>query len=425
MSSFSSWKEESVRQAVAQGKLNEEESPLVMMYNLDQFKNMLKGAKDAFPSNFLHTIAVKANPVLSFLKLVCAEDMGVETASAGELHIALNAGFSPKRIVFDSPAKTKAELKLALEKGIYLNIDNFQEFDRVKELLATGQYKDTLIGIRVNPQVGGGKIEALSTATATSKFGIPTEYLDKLYELYLSHEWLNGIHVHVGSQGCPLDLIAQGIRKVVDIALKVNEERPGQIKYIDIGGGLPVNFDTEEVSPTFTEYSAVLQKHIPELFQSTNFTVLTEFGRTYNAKVAIVAAKVEYTKISGGRGIAVIQGGADLFVRTIYLPEKWPLRVHVLDSTGKPKPDTPDTVLWDIAGPCCFAGDIVAHRRPLPKIEPGDIIVVHDTGAYYYSSFSHYNCRQAPPIYGYEAAVPKLTVMKKGETLDDTLRFFS
>jgi len=417
------WKEEAVRQALAQGKLNEE-NPLVMLYNLDAFKSALSNAKKVFPSNFIHTVAAKANPVLSFLKLVCAEDMGVETASGGELHIALEAGFDSKRIVFDSPAKTRAELKLALEKGIYLNIDNFQEFDRVKQLISTGNYKDTLIGIRVNPQVGGGKIEAMSTATATSKFGIPTEYLDKLYELYYSNSWLNGIHVHVGSQGCPLDLIAQGIRKVVDIALKINQERPGQIKYIDIGGGLPVNFDSEETSPTFEEYAAVLKKHIPELFAPT-FTVLTEFGRTYNAKVGIAAATVEYTKISGGRGIAVIQGGADLFVRTVYLPEKWPLRVHVLDANGKPKPDTPDSVVWDIAGPCCFAGDIIAHRRPLPKIEPGDIIVVHDIGAYYYSSFSHYNCRQAPAIYGYGESAAKLTLMRRGETLEDTLRFFS
>lgn len=117
-------------------------------------------------------------------------------------------------------------------------------------------------------------------------------------------------------------MIAQGIKKVVDIALEINQHRAGQIKYIDIGGGygccihnyyekkrfqlhkyccpylsysglltvylifnrLPVNFATEEVSPTFVEYSAVLKQHIPVLF-TDEFTVLTEFGRTYNAKV--------------------------------------------------------------------------------------------------------------------------------------------
>lgn len=98
---------------------------------------------------------------------------------------------------------------------------------------------------------------------------------------------------------------------------------------------LPVNFGTEEVTPTFQEYATVLKAQIPEIFDST-FTVLTEFGRAYNAKailisltlsirfsliyipqVGIVAAKVEYTKLSGGRGIAVIQGGADLFLRTV------------------------------------------------------------------------------------------------------------
>jgi diaminopimelate decarboxylase len=419
------WKEKAVRQCISEGILGEDH-PLVMLYSLDKFKEALNQAIEAFPPHFLHTAAVKANPVMSFLSRVKDMGMGVETASPGELHIALATGFDSKKIVFDSPAKTKAELKLALEKGIYLNIDNFQEFERVKQLMAAGDYKNTLIGIRVNPQVGGGAIEALSTATTTSKFGIPTEYMDKLVQLYLDFPWLNGIHVHVGSQGCPLPLIAQGIQKVVQIALDINKERPNQIKYIDIGGGLPVNFGSEEFTPTFKEYADELKKHVPELFApDCKFTVLTEFGRAYNAKAGIVAAKVEYTKHSGGRGIAVIQGGADLFVRTIYNPEKWPLRVQVADAKGTLKKDEPDEVVWDIAGPCCFAGDIVAHKRVLPKIEQDDIIVIHDTGAYYYSSFSLYNCRQAPVIYGYEEGKDKLVLMRKGETIQDTLQFFN
>jgi len=307
---------------------------------------------------------------------------------------------------------------------VYLNLDNFQEFERVKKLMETGAYKDTNIGIRINPQVGGGAIEALSTATATSKFGIPTEYLPQILDLYSQHSWLNGVHVHVGSQGCPLPLIAQGIRKAVDLALTINRNRPGQITYIDIGGGLPVNFDSEAMTPTFGEYASVLKQHLPELF-TNEFIVLTEFGRTYNAKVGVVAAKVEYTKMSGGRGIAVIQAGADLFLRTIWAPEKWPLRITLLNEAGDFKEEENDKVVWDIAGPCCFSGDIVAHRRAIPPVVPGDIVLVHDTGAYYFSSFSHYNCRQAPPIYGFEGGAANLKVMKKGETVEDTIRFFS
>jgi len=189
------------------------------------------------------------------------------------LRLALEAGVSPQKIVFDSPAKTISELKLALEKGIYLNLDNFQEFERIKKLMETGQYKNTSIGIRINPQVGGGAIEALSTATATSKFGIPTEYLPQILDAYKEYSWLNGVHVHVGSQGCPLDLIAQGIRRAVDLALSINQTRAGQIKYIDIGGGLPVNFDTDEMNPTFEHYATVLRRHIPELF-TDEFVVL-------------------------------------------------------------------------------------------------------------------------------------------------------
>src|SRR6185437_17010242 len=94
---------------------------------------------------------------------------------------------------------------------------------------------------------------------------------------------------------------------------------------------------------------------------------------------------VEYTKEVGGRRIAITHAGAQVATRTIFMPEAWPLRVQAFDAAGAPKP-TSEVFSYDVAGPCCFAGDLLARDRPLPALDPGDIVAVLDTGAYYASN---------------------------------------
>ena len=94
--------------------------------------------------------------------------------------------------------------------------------------------------------------------------------------------------------------------------------------------------------------------------------------------------------------------GAQVAARTVYQPEVWPLRISALDGEGRPKHDT--LVAQDIAGPCCFAGDILAHHRTLPLLEPDDHVLIHDTGGYYFSSPYIYN--SLPPIDAFSVTGP-------------------
>ena len=135
-----------------------------------------------------------------------------------------------------------------------------------------------------------------------------------------------------------------------------------------------------------------------------------------------MASRVEYTKIAGGRSIAVIHAGADLFVRAAYAPQHWHHRVSVFDAGGSPKGGALSP--WDVAGPLCFSGDLVARERLLPPIEPGDIVVVHDAGAYTLSMWSRYNSRRAPAVHGFEGETPRLRLLKRAETEDEVRRFW-
>ncbi|MFF3411218.1 diaminopimelate decarboxylase [Streptomyces sp. NPDC002742] len=395
-------RERILRAAVQERLLEPETALLAGFVDLDGVGETVTSLHRAFRDfpQVLHAFAAKANCLVPVLEELRRNGMGCEVASAGELAQALEAGFEPEHIVFDSPAKTRAELDRALSLGIAVNADSFQELSRLDEILATRRSRSR-IGVRVNPQIGGGSITAMSTATTTSKFGIPLQdegNRQRLLRTYQDRPWLTWVHTHIGSQGCPPDLIAQGIAKAVDFAEEINT-RLGrrQVTGIDIGGGLPVNFDTDETTPGFDTYVGHLREHAPALFSGT-YEIVTEFGRSVLAKNGFTAAYVEYTKTAGGRPVAITHAGAQVATRTVFAPDAWPLRIEAHDPDGRAKHGPP--VPQDIAGPCCFAGDLLARDRALPLLDAGDLVVVPDTGAYYFSTPFHYNSLPEPAVHG-------------------------
>ncbi|GDY54242.1 hypothetical protein SVIO_048650 [Streptomyces violaceusniger] len=162
---------------------------------------------------------------------------------------------------------------------------------------------------------------------------------------------------------------------------------------------------------------------MPGLFDG-RYKLVTEFGRSLLAKSGLVLARVEYAKSAGGRPIAVTHAGAQLATRTVFAPEAWPLRVLAYDAEGRPKPETGDgPVPQDIAGPCCFAGDLVARDRALPELAAGDLVALLDTGAYYFSNHFAYNSLPRPGIYGFDATSAdgdvRFATVREPQTVDE------
>ena len=395
--------------------------------DLDKLQQTVKDAYAAFPDNFYHTFAVKANALVSVLKSLKEFGMGAEVASPGELKIALTAGYSTDTIIFDSPAKTLADLRTCIENNISINIDNLQELARIDELMLEFPATKSIIGFRVNPQIGSGKISSTSTATATSKFGYAladSNNRQQLVEIYKARPWLKSIHTHTGSQGCELELMAKGVAEITDLAEEINNFiGHQQVERLDIGGGLPVNFASEETSPTFKEYADVLAEKVPLLF-TNKYQVKTEFGRAIAAKNGVIITRVEYTKNSGGRHIATTHAGAQIMTRTAFLPKSWPLRVTGFLASGEERTaQISDVVATDVAGPCCFAGDLICVDQQLPKLEVNDYVMVHDTGGYYFSNHFDYNSLPRVGVYAVSGDDDNLSIecIRKADTVEDVL----
>lgn len=393
-----------LRAAVGQGLVSPDE-PVVGLLDVEGITRSVAALRDAFATpgvSVTHTFAVKAASLVPVLALLGECGLGAEVASPGETALALAAGIPAGRIVLDSPAKTPAELREALALGVAVNADNPQELDRLDALRAADPAPRAPIGLRVNPQVGGGSIDAMSTATATSKFGVALRdpgAEEWVLRAYAERPWMDRLHTHTGSQGVPPELMAAGVRAVYELAERINAAAGRrQVTVLDIGGGLPVNFGSDATAPSFAAYADVLRAQVPGLFDG-RYALVTEFGRALLAKNGTVLARVEYAKTAGGRPIAVTHAGAQVATRTVFAPEAWPLRVLALDAWGREKEGEP--VVQDVAGPCCFAGDLVARGRPLPLLAPGDHVALLDTGAYYFSTHFAYNSLPRPAVHGY------------------------
>ncbi|WP_329132598.1 diaminopimelate decarboxylase [Streptomyces sp. NBC_01476] len=397
-------RERALRAAVEQGLVSEGE-PVVGLLDVTGIEHATTALQAAFATpgvEITHTFAVKAASLVPVLALLGACGLGAEVASPGELALARAAGIPAGRTVLDSPAKTVSELRQALVLGVAVNADNPQELARIDALRTAVPGTAAPVGLRVNPQVGGGTIGAMSTATATSKFGVALRdpgAEEWVLRAYAERPWLNRLHTHTGSQGVPLDLMAAGVRAAYELAERINQAAGRQqITVLDIGGGLPVNFGSDETTPAFADYAGLLRREIPGLFDG-RYGLVTEFGRSLLAKNGSVLARVEYAKSAGGRPIAVTHAGAQVATRTVFVPDAWPLRVLALDEKGRPKDGDP--VVQDVAGPCCFAGDLVAKGRPLPLLAAGDHVALLDTGAYYFSNHFAYNSLPRPAVWGY------------------------
>ena len=413
------------RRALAQPGLVDSGDTSLVFYDMERLQERLADVTAAFPPATLHAVAIKANPIPAILKRLVEWGSGLEAASLPELHLALNAGCRPERIVFDSPAKTMDELRFALSAGVNINADSLEEIGRIASVKAESPEKYALkhgvIGLRINPQAGTGSIAATSVAGEYSKFGVAIrECREEIIRCYLEYDWLTGIHLHIGSQGCDLALLLDGVETVYRLALDIDDRlrmagTGRRIMPFDLGGGLPVSYHRQSDPIPVDQYAGNLKLRCPELF-TERFRLVTEFGRYVHAGSAWAVSRVEYVKECAGIRTAIIHLGADMFLRKCYCPDDWHHEISVLDKDGAVKTSS-EPPPYTIAGPLCFSGDIIARAVMLPVIEPGDWVVIHDAGAYTLGMWSRYNSRQMPKVIGYREGGCAFEIFKSRETI--------
>jgi len=218
-----------------------------------------------------------------------------------------------------------------------------------------------------------------------------------------------------------------GTRVLLNFIKDIEARCPGQIKVVDIGGGLSTSY-TERGEPegfTYQKYRDLLDNEVPELFTG-KYQVVTEFGRSMCLKSGTSLTRIEYVKhcVKESNPILLTHLGTNQFPREVYVPHIWRHMFSLFDNKGKKKEGTP--IMVDVAGPLCFQGDYQAKDVELPPPEDGDILAIHDTGAYTMSMYCKFNSIRASPVYGFRKVGDDIqfTCFKLRESVEECLQFW-
>jgi diaminopimelate decarboxylase len=346
-----------------------------------KFRDAFKG----FPTEVKCCYAAKANTSLAILRLIRKEGFGADIVSAGELDAVLKAGYKPQDIIYTSNGKSESDMMAAVAAGIQVTADNAADVDLFKN---AGGRK---IAFRVNPDVDANTHPKISTALRGIKFGLHFEEdiaytaIKEALDMGLS---VSGIHCHIGSNIKETGAFEEAAHKMIGFAVRLKEELNIKLEFIDFGGGLGVRYDDEAVvTPDMfaKAYRNIIADGIGRLGYKPQ--AWFEPGRYIVAEAGQLLARVVSVKETPEKRFINVDAGFNALIRPAMYDAYH--KVRVLGKSGH-------EVEYDVAGPLCESGDILARARKLPKTETGDLVAVENAGAYGYSMASNYNSMPMP-----------------------------
>lgn len=356
--------------------------------------------------------SIKANSNLALLRAFAKQGSGFDIVSGGELFRALKVGADPKRIVFSGVAKKKDEIEYALNSGILMfNVESEHELSALNEI-AAGIGKKAPISLRVNPDVDPQTHPYISTGMKKAKFGVDIKKSIETYKKAVAMKNIDvvGVDCHIGSQLTSVtpfvDALAK-VREYLDRVLVGEMKKEGaQIKYLDLGGGLGINYNDEK-PPLPDEYANAIIKGLEGL----DITLVLEPGRVIVGNAGVLLTEVQYIKETDTKKFVIIDAGMNDLIRPALYGSFMAIK-PVVESKA-------ETITADVVGPICETGDFFAHDREIARPQRGDLLSVMSAGAYGFTMASNYNSHPKPP----EVLVDgdKYYVVRKRETFDDLI----
>ena len=323
--------------------------------------------------------AVKANSNLAVLNVLAKLGAGFDIVSVGELERVLAAGGKANQCVFSGVAKTAAEIKRALEVGVYcFNVESAAELERI-EAVAAELSTQAPVSIRVNPNVDAKTHPYISTGLKENKFGVDIDDAIALYEKAqgLSHVQIKGVDCHIGSQLTEVSPFIDALDKVLDLVSKL-QNLGIEITHLDLGGGVGIRYDDEQTIDIDAYIDAILAK-------TGDMKIIIEPGRAIVGNAGVFVTKVEFLKQNSHKSFAIIDGAMNDLLR----PAFYDAYHQVLPVVQK---DQGISAQWDLVGPICETGDFLAKGREL-SLEAGDYLAIMSAGAYGFTMSSNYNSR--------------------------------
>lgn len=392
----------------------------VYVYSTATFTRHYRVFADSFAdTQALIAYSVKANSNIAVLATLAEQGAGADVVSGGELKRALTAGIPAIKIVFSGVGKTRTEMRDALNADIRVfNVESLAEL-RVLNDVAIELDKTAPVAFRVNPDVTAGGHAKISTGKKENKFGIAWSQAEDAYAeaARLPGIEIVGVDVHIGSQISDLAPFEAAIVKVSSL-IKRLRAAGHKISSFDIGGGLGIPYGNNAAAPPPpSEYAALVERLTADL----DVEMIFEPGRMIAGNSGILLSEVLYVKRGEDRDFLIVDAAMNDLLRPALYDA-----YHDIEPVRQGDLDQMET--YDVVGPICESGDTFTKGREMPRLESGDLIVLHSAGAYGAAQASQYNTRPLVPevlVNGDEYAIirsrPTIEDILKTESMPDWL----
>ena len=376
-------------------------------YSYNQLKeNILRFQKNFKKINPLVCFAVKANNNRTILREIAKLGLGADVVSKGELMAALKSKINPKKIVFSGVGKTYEEIEFAAKKKVLLiNAESKSEIEIILKI-ARKMNRNIDIGLRLNPNVDAKTIKEITTGKTSNKFGLTEKEVIDLINHYKKSKNLNikCLSVHIGSQitsHIPYFKMLKAIQKVID-KTKFN------FKYIDLGGGMGINYGDNNKKLNYKKYSSKIEHFV----KKNKVKIIFEPGRYIIGNTGYLLTKIIYIKKTSRINFVIIDAGMNDLIR----PALYKAFHRIIPSI---KNRNKVSKRHDFVGPICETTDKFLSIKSYQRLAEGDNVVICDVGAYGKVLSSNYNLRTSPKEILIKNS--KVFVIRKKETLQNII----
>ena len=314
-------------------------------YSYRQLKKNINNFKKSFKSfSPLICFAIKSNTNLSLIKEIGKLGLGADVVSLGELMKALKAGIKPNKIVFSGVGKTAEEINFAINKKILLiNAESRSEIFEI-ERIAKRNKKNVNVGIRLNPNVDAKTLSQISTGKKENKFGVDernflelVKYIKKSKNLILKC-----LSVHIGSQ----ILNVKPYENMLKILDKIIKKTNHSFEYIDLGGGMGIDYENNRKVLNFKKYSLSIKKFL----ENNNSKIIFEPGRSIVGNIGILISRITYIKEGYKKNFIILDAAMNDLMR----PALYNSKHRILPAT---ETKNISSKTYEFVGPICESTD--------------------------------------------------------------------
>ena len=376
----------------------------VYVYHGEKIAAQYQKLKDAFAGqDVVFFYASKALTNINVLQYIKSLGANVDCSSVNEVRLALHAGFPAEKILYTSNGIAFDEIEEAKNLGVHINIDSLSNLEKFGKKFGHSYP----VGIRLRPNILAGGNLKISTGHDKSKFGIPVDQFEKIIECVEKNNlFIQGLHIHTGSEIKDADVFVKGIEKLFDIIPHFKE-----LEFIDLGGGFKVPYKEGDSE---TDIHLLAQK-VKEAFANhpnpRHLQIWFEPGKFLVSEAGYFITQVNVLKKTSSTIFAGVNSGFNHLIRPMFYNSYHRIE-NISNATGPKK-------IYTVVGNICET-DTFAEDREINEIKEGDYLVFYNAGAYGFEMSSNFNSRLKPAEVLVKNGTPVL--IRRRDVFEDLLR---